>query len=132
MASTLASWRPGSRAVSVITVVEAPEDKGMAALATGSGTAKVGAGKTCGGLAHHSAPATAAKTVSYEVLRELLREARQFTAREMRVVASTSVIDLFLEEESQALAMLSEFIGLPISLHAESGYTQEQFDIVLM
>ncbi|MCE9569902.1 MAG: ribonuclease G [Rhodocyclales bacterium] len=83
---------------------------------------------TCGGRGE----VKTAKTVSYEVLRELLREARQFTAREMRVLASPSVIDLFLEEESQALAMLSEFIGLPISLHAESGYTQEQFDIVLM
>jgi ribonuclease G len=83
---------------------------------------------TCGGRGE----VKTAKTMAYEVLRELLREARQFTAREMRVVASPSVIDLFLEEESQALAMLSEFIGLPISLHAESGYTQEQFDIVLM
>ena len=35
-------------------------------------------------------------------------------------------------EEAQAVAMLSEFIGMPISLHAESGYTQEQYDIVLM
>jgi ribonuclease G len=50
----------------------------------------------------------------------------------MRVLASPGVIDLFLDEESQALAMLSEFIGLPISLHSECGYTQEQFDIVLM
>jgi len=79
---------------------------------------------TCGGRGE----VKTAKTMCYEVL----REARQFTAREMRVLAAPSVIDLFLEEESQALAMLSEFIGLPISLHAESGYTQEQFDIVLM
>jgi len=83
---------------------------------------------TCGGRGE----VKTAKTVCYEVLRELLREARQFTSREMRVLASPAVIDLFLDEESQALAMLSEFIGLPISLHAESGYTQEQFDIVLM
>ncbi|MCF8149342.1 MAG: ribonuclease G [Burkholderiaceae bacterium] len=83
---------------------------------------------TCGGRGE----VKTAQTVCYEVLRELLREARQFTAREMRVLASPAVIDLFLEEESQGLAMLSEFIGLPISLHAESGYTQEQFDIVLM
>ena len=53
-------------------------------------------------------------------------------AREYRVLAAPSVIDLFLDEESQALAMLSDFIGKPISLQAESGYTQEQFDIVLM
>ncbi|MDK9703488.1 MAG: ribonuclease G [Sulfuritalea sp.] len=83
---------------------------------------------TCGGRGE----VKTAQTVCYEVLRELLREARQFTAREMRVLAAPVVIDLFLDEESQALAMLSEFIGLPISLHAESGYTQEQFDIVLM
>jgi ribonuclease G len=28
--------------------------------------------------------------------------------------------------------MLSDFIGKPISLHPESGYAQEQFDIVLL
>jgi len=28
--------------------------------------------------------------------------------------------------------MLSNFIGKPISLHAESSYSQEQFDIVLL
>jgi ribonuclease G len=73
-----------------------------------------------------------ARTVCYEILRELLREARQFNAREFRVLASTAVIDLFLDEESQSLAMLSDFIGKPISLQAESGYTQEQFDVVLL
>ena len=73
-----------------------------------------------------------AHTVCYEILREILREARAFHAREFRVVASQSVIDLFLEEESPALAMLSDFIGKPISTHVESSYTQEQFDIVLM
>ena len=83
---------------------------------------------TCGGRGE----VKTARTVCYEVLRELLREARQFTAREMRVLASPAVIDLFLDDESPSLAMLSEFIGMPISLHAESGYTQEQFDIVLM
>ena len=73
-----------------------------------------------------------ARTVCYEVLRELLREARQFNAREFRILASPAVIDLFLDEESQSLAMLSDFIGKPISLQAEASYTQEQFDIVLL
>jgi ribonuclease G len=50
----------------------------------------------------------------------------------MRVLASPAVIDLFLEEESQGLAMLSDFIGQPISLQAEPSYNQEQYDIVLM
>jgi ribonuclease G len=72
-----------------------------------------------------------AQTVCYEILRELLREARQFNARELRVLASTKVID-FLEEESQSLANLSDFIGKPISLLVDPSYSQESFDIILM
>jgi ribonuclease G len=73
-----------------------------------------------------------AQTVCYQVLRELLREARQFNAREFRILGSQQVIDMFLDEESQSLAMLSDFIGKPVSLQVESAYNQEQFDIVLM
>ena len=73
-----------------------------------------------------------AQTVCYEILRELLREARQYSAREFRILASQRVIDLFLDEESQSLAQLADFIGKPISLLVESEYNQEQFDIVLM
>jgi ribonuclease G len=73
-----------------------------------------------------------AQTVCYEVLRELLRESRQFDAREFRILASQQVVDMFLDEESHNLAMLSDFIGKPISLQVESAYNQEQFDIVLM
>ena len=42
-----------------------------------------------------------AQTVCYQILRELLREARQFNAREFRILASQQVIDMFLDEESQ-------------------------------
>ncbi len=73
-----------------------------------------------------------ARTVCYEILRELLREARQFNAKEFRILGAPAVIDLFADEESQSLAMLSDFIGKPISVQAESGYSQEQYDIVLM
>jgi ribonuclease G len=73
-----------------------------------------------------------AHTVCYEILREILREARAFNAREFRVLAAQAVIDLLLEEEAGSLAMLSEFIRKPISVQVESGYGQEQFDIVLM
>jgi ribonuclease G len=73
-----------------------------------------------------------AQTMCYQILRELLREARQFDAREFRILAAQQVVDLFLDEESQNLAMLSDFIGKPVSLQVESQYHQEQFDIVLM
>jgi ribonuclease G len=73
-----------------------------------------------------------ASTVCYEILREILREARAFKAREFRVIAAQPVIDLLLEDESPSLAMLSDFIGKPISVQVELGYAQEQFDIVLL
>jgi ribonuclease G len=73
-----------------------------------------------------------AHTVCYDILREILREARAFKAREYRVIAAQPVIDLLLEDESASLTMLSEFIGKPISVQVESSYGQEQFDIVLM
>ena len=61
-----------------------------------------------------------------------MRESRQFDAREFRILASQKVIDIFLDEEAQSLAMLEEFIAKPISLQVETIYTQEQYDIVLM
>ena len=73
-----------------------------------------------------------ARTICYEILRELLREAKQFNPREFRILASQMVVDLFLEEESQHLAMLGDFIGKPISLQVESTYHQEHYDIILM
>ncbi len=73
-----------------------------------------------------------ARSVAYDVLREILREARQFTPREFRIVSSPQVIELFLDEESQHLAGLSDFIGKPISLQAEQAMGQGQYDIVLL
>jgi len=72
------------------------------------------------------------RSVAYDILREILREARQFNPREFRVVASPKVIELFLDEESQHLAGLSEFIGKPVSLQSEAAMAQEQYDIVLL
>src|SRR3954447_523000 len=72
------------------------------------------------------------RTVAYDILREILREARQFNPREYRVIAAPKVIELFLDEESQHLAGLSDFIGKPISLQSESAMGQEQYDIVLL
>jgi ribonuclease G len=73
-----------------------------------------------------------AHTVCYDILREIVREARAFNAREFRVIAAQPVIDLLLEDESAPLAMLQDFIGRPVSVQVETSYTQEQFDIVLL
>ena len=72
-----------------------------------------------------------ARTVCFEILREIQREARQFNPKGFRIIAAQAVIDLFLEEESQALATLGDTIGKRITLQVESVYPQEQYDIVL-
>ena len=73
-----------------------------------------------------------ARSVCYDILREILREARQFSPREFRVIASATVVEMLLDEESVHLVGLSEFIGKPISLSAEATMNAEQYDIVLM
>ncbi|WP_027474428.1 ribonuclease G [Curvibacter gracilis] len=83
-------------------------------------------------LCQGSGQVKTARSVTYDILREILREARQFNPREFRVVASPQVVDLFLDEESQHLAGLSDFIGKPISLQAEGSMGQDQYDIVLL
>lgn len=71
------------------------------------------------------------RSICYEILREILREARQFNPREFKILASQNVVDLFLEEESQHLALLGDFVGKRISLEGARDYSQEQYDIVL-
>ncbi len=83
---------------------------------------------TCGGKGQ----VKTARSVCYDILREILREARQFNPREFRVIASAAVVEMLLDEESQHLAGLSEFIGKPISLSAEATMNPEQYDIVLL
>ncbi|HJV61632.1 MAG TPA: ribonuclease G [Albitalea sp.] len=83
---------------------------------------------TCQGKGQVRTP----RTVCYDILREILREARQFNPKEFRVIAAPSVVEMLLDEESQHLAGLSDFIGKPISLQAEATGSPEAYDIVLM
>ncbi len=73
-----------------------------------------------------------AQTVCYEIFREILREVRQFDAKELLVLASQDVVDLLLDEESDNLAQLQTFVDRSIRFQVEALYTQEQYDIVLM
>ncbi len=83
---------------------------------------------TCGGRG----TLKTAETVCYEIFREILREARQYDAERLLVLASPEVVDLLVDEESTSVAELQEFIGKEIQLQAESQYTQEQYDVVLL
>ena len=73
-----------------------------------------------------------AQTVCYEILREILRSERQFSAKEYRILASQKVIDLFLDEEADSLTQLGDFIAKPISMQVETAYMQEQYDVILV
>jgi ribonuclease G len=83
---------------------------------------------TCGGRG----TIKTAETVCYEIFREILRESRQFDVSQLLVLASQSVIDMLLDEESSSLAELQEFIGVPVKLQVEALYAQEQYDVVIM
>ncbi|MFT7108688.1 MAG: ribonuclease G [Psychrobacter glaciei] len=72
-----------------------------------------------------------AETVCYEMFRELIREARVYDASGYLVLASQTVIDLLLDEESHSLADLENFIGKTIKLQVEPMYGQEQYDVIL-
>lgn len=73
-----------------------------------------------------------AETVCYEIFRELLRESRQYSPRQFVVLAASEVVDAMLDQESNSVAQLEAFIGLPIKFQAEALYTREQYDVVLM
>ncbi len=72
------------------------------------------------------------ESICYEIFREILRQSRQFEARQFLVLASQGVVDMLLDEESTSVADLEVFIGKSIKLQIESLYTQEQFDVVMM
>ena len=66
------------------------------------------------------------------ILQEIQREARQFDANKLLVVASQTVIDTLLNDESTNVVELESVIGRKINFQVETSYTQEQFDIVLL
>ncbi|ANJ66559.1 ribonuclease G [Halothiobacillus diazotrophicus] len=83
---------------------------------------------TCGGRG----TVKTAETICYEIFREVTREARQYNAKQMLVIAASAVVDRLREEDSTSLAELQEFIGVPLKLQADVHYLPEQYDIVLM
>lgn len=73
-----------------------------------------------------------ARTVCYEIMREIVRLSRQYQeTKEFRIVASEVVIDMLLEEESAALELLQNCVQKPVLLEVESSYRQEDYDVVL-
>jgi len=72
------------------------------------------------------------ETIGYEIFREIIREARQFEARRLLVLAAPEVVERLQDEESMSVAEVEAFIGRPVTLQSEALYAQDQFDVVLM
>ncbi|WP_067223275.1 ribonuclease G [Marinomonas gallaica] len=71
------------------------------------------------------------ETVCYEVLREIMRADRAYDSQTYTVLASSSVVERFLDEDSTAVAELEAFIGKTIRFQVDPVYTQDQYDVVL-
>jgi ribonuclease G len=72
------------------------------------------------------------ETVANEIFREIVRQSRQFSSRELLILAHQEVVDRLLDEDSASLAELEAQIGRPIRLQAEGLYGFDQYDVVLI
>lgn len=73
-----------------------------------------------------------AETTCNEIFREIMRDAKAYENDMLMVLATQSVVDRLLDEESVTVANLEEFIGKRISFRAEPCSNPEHFDIVLL
>jgi len=72
------------------------------------------------------------ETVSFEILREIVRVNRAYDAAKFIVYASTAVSESLINDEYHHLAELEVFIGKHVKVQTEPMYNQEQFDVVMM
>ncbi len=70
------------------------------------------------------------QTICFEIFREILRASRAYEAKQIMVLASQKVVDCLLDEESNSVAELEDFIAKPIRFQVETLYFQEQYDVV--
>lgn len=72
------------------------------------------------------------ETICYEIFREIMREAKQYDAKQFLILAAQDVIDRLNDEDSTKVAELEQFIGKPILFQCETQYGREQFNVVMM
>lgn len=73
-----------------------------------------------------------AESVCLEIFREIIREVRQYNVQQILVLASNEVAEMLLDEKADMLAELEAFLNVQIKFRSESGYNQEQYDVVLL
>ena len=82
----------------------------------------------CGGRGVMKTP----ETTCLEIFREIIREVRQYNVQELLVLASNEVVERLLDEEADMLSELESFLEVRVKFRAETQYTQEQYDVVLL
>jgi ribonuclease G len=73
-----------------------------------------------------------AESICLEIFREIIREVRQYKVQQMLVLASNEVVEMLLDEKADMLSDLETFLNVQIKFRSESGYNQEQYDVVLL
>ncbi|MGY0400311.1 MAG: Rne/Rng family ribonuclease, partial [Ostreibacterium sp.] len=71
------------------------------------------------------------ETVTYEVIREVMREAAQFKPSQIMVICSHEINDYLSDDEPDILADLEETLKIPVKLKTDHYYSREQYDIAL-
>jgi hypothetical protein len=64
-------------------------------------------------------------------MREVGREAYQFTPSRIEIQACEAVVDLFLDDYASSLAELEQTIQIPIQLKRNHSPTTNVYDVVL-
>ena len=73
------------------------------------------------------------ETICYEMYREIMREVAIYDQAEgFLVLASPSIVNYLLDDESESVGELEASIKLPIKFQAEISYLPEQYDIILL
>lgn len=71
------------------------------------------------------------ETVVYELFRELMHEAREFSPKMLTVIAGLELIDFIREEESMTFSDLQALLRIPIKLISDNSYAYGYYDIAL-
>jgi ribonuclease G len=72
-----------------------------------------------------------AETVCHDIYRAVLRQTRQFSVKQVAILAHPEVVARLEEEEAQVMSDLETQVAKPIRLQSEALYPIHQFHVVL-
>ncbi len=81
---------------------------------------------------HGSGYVKTVRTITYEIMKEILKQSKKYNNTEFRILASKKVINLLLEEESKHLTILEKQIKKPIYLQVDNSYDHDQYNIIIL